>query len=119
MSQVAIADVVANTRLLYNQTVELLKASVLTALSTGGNITENVELAFQNMCDPFRDIATNYQFEKFCVDHLGCLVSVYSTYAVKVRVAIAVHLSVYLYMTLCNVLWYMYMYIYYYCRFLF
>ena len=81
VSQVAIADVVANTRLLCNQTIELLKARVLTAINTEGDVTENIELAFQSAFDPFRDIATNYLFEKFCMDHLGCLVSVYRIYA--------------------------------------
>jgi hypothetical protein len=29
--------------------------------------------------DQFKNIDTNYLFEKYCVDHLGCLVNTYIT----------------------------------------
>ena len=75
VSQVAIADVVTNCRLLCNHAVDYFKSHVVTALNASGQDSEDIQLALQEEYDPFKDIDTNYRFEKFCVDHLGCLVS--------------------------------------------
>ena len=81
VSQVAIADV-ANCRQLCNEAVDALKTDLLAALNAGGKSAECIELVLKQEYDPFRDIATNHRFEKFCVDHLGCLVSVYVAWCI-------------------------------------
>ena len=36
---------------------------------------ESLSLVLNKDYDAFQGIDTNYRFEKFCVEHLGCLVS--------------------------------------------
>ena len=52
-----------------------MKTSVLRALDASGERNEGIQTALQQDYDPFKNIDSNYLFEKFCVDHLGCLVS--------------------------------------------
>ena len=75
VSQVALTEVVSGCRLLCNQALIQLRADVTAALSS----PEEGVIAHLNLkedYDPFKNIDTNYLFEKYCVEHLGCLVSI-------------------------------------------
>ena len=75
VSQVAISEVISGCRLLCNQALDNLKGDVVKALKTSGDEEKQLSLVLNANYDPFENIDTNYLFEKFCVDHLGCLVS--------------------------------------------
>ena len=74
VSQVAIADIVSNCRLLCSQSVKHLKNNVTAVVSTSDSFNHDVQHVLQQEYDPFKIIDTNYSFERFCVDHLGLLV---------------------------------------------
>ena len=74
VSQVAISEVVSGCRSLCNEVVNELKSDVIATLSTNGPVQEDIALVLNKDFDPFKNIDTNYLFEKFCMDHLGCLV---------------------------------------------
>ena len=73
VSQVALLDVISCCRFLCKQALSMFKADVITAL---GNSFE-VAIAHIDLesYDQFKSIDTNYLFEKYCIDNLGCLVS--------------------------------------------
>ena len=75
VSQVTISKIVSRCRLLCNQAVNALNGNVITLLNRSGQMCEDLGLVLNKDADPFTNIDTNYLFEKFCVDHLGCLVS--------------------------------------------
>lgn len=72
VSQVAISEIVSCCKSLCNQAVNELKGDIIAALNPSG---QDISLVLNKDYDPFKNIDTNYLFEKFCVDHLGCLVS--------------------------------------------
>ena len=74
VSQVALLDVISCCRFLCKQALCSFKADVISAL---GNSFEGA-LAHINLegYDQFKNIDTNYLFEKYCIDNLGCLVSI-------------------------------------------
>ena len=74
VSQVAIAEIMSNCRLLCNQSVDHLKKSVYDVLNISEPLTQSVQSVLQQEYDPFKGIDTNYLFEKFCVDNLGLVV---------------------------------------------
>ena len=83
VSQVAIADVTTGCKTLCKQAVDMLKQGIETSLAKAGiNIESIPGLTDVLNCDPdpFVCVDTNYRFEKFCVENLGCLVSHVHTY---------------------------------------
>jgi len=70
VSQVALAEVISCCRSLCNTALTHLKTDLATALLNG----EDPNIAPENY-DPFKNVDMNYLFEKYCCDHLGCLVS--------------------------------------------
>ena len=75
VSQVAISEIVAGCRLLCSRALDNLKRDITTALQTNDPEGKELSVILNREYDPFQSIDTNYRFEKFCVDHLGCLVS--------------------------------------------
>ena len=71
VSQVALAEVISGCRLLCNHALNRLKMDI----AGGVDCSEDRLINFEDY-DPFKNIDTNYLFEKYCVQHLGCLVSV-------------------------------------------
>ena len=67
VSQVALTEVISGCRLLCNRALNQLKIDVV-------NSSDNSTIDLGDY-DPFKSIDTNYLFEKYCVEHLGCLVS--------------------------------------------
>lgn len=77
VSQVALTEVVSGCGLLCNLAFQQMKADMCKFLNcTEEGVTFHVDV---KVYDPFHNVDTNYLFEKYCVDHLGCLVS-YNTY---------------------------------------
>jgi len=75
VSQAAISEVVSCCRSVCNQAVNDLKSDIISALNKSGPEGEDLCLALNKDYDPFESIDTNYRFEKFCINNLGCLVS--------------------------------------------
>lgn len=67
VSQVALTEVISGCRLLCNRALNQLKIDVVNSSDNSA-----IDLGDYN---PFKSIDTNYLFEKYCVEHLGCLVS--------------------------------------------
>ena len=77
ISQVDISDVMNGCRTLCKQAVSRIKDGVKSSLASAGINCEDVPGLMDVLSDepdPFRCTDTNYRFEKFCVEHLGCLV---------------------------------------------
>ena len=78
VSQVAVADIVSNCRLLCSQSVKHLKNNVTAVVSTSDSFNHDVQHVLQQEYDPFKNIDTNYCFERFCVDLIGgCIIYMY------------------------------------------
>lgn len=77
ISQVAIAEIIQSCRSLCKQAVDEVKSEIVEALrkSGPGSESECLSTVLEKQYDPFENIDTNYLFEKFCVEHLGCNVS--------------------------------------------
>lgn len=78
ISQVAISDVTTGCKSLCKQAVDRVKEDVTAKLASAGINCDSVPGlvdVLNNDPDPFQCIDSNYRFEKFCVEHLGCLVS--------------------------------------------
>ena len=77
VSQVAISDVLAGCKSLCKQAADEIKEGVGTTLASAGISCESIPGltdVLDNDPDPFQSIDSNYLFEKFCIEHLGCLV---------------------------------------------
>ncbi len=61
--------------MLCSRALDNLKRDITTALQTNDPEGKELSIILNREYDPFQSIDTNYRFEKFCVDHLGCLVS--------------------------------------------
>lgn len=70
VSHIALAEVISCCQSLCNAALTHLKTDLDKAVESG----EDTNLALENY-DPFKGVDTNYLFEKYCIDHLGCLVS--------------------------------------------
>ncbi len=76
VSQVAISEAISFCKVLCEQVIEAFKEDVTCALGIGFEAEQpELETVLQKVYNPFEDIDSNYLFEKFCIDHLGCLVS--------------------------------------------
>ena len=78
ISQAAVADVMCGCKELCQQTSEALKDNVQHCLANVGIDLEQIpglSDVFDTDINPFHGIDTNHLFEKFCYEHLGCLVS--------------------------------------------
>ena len=77
ISQVAVADVIAGCKSLCKKSVEKLRYGVKEKLLQAGIDPETIDglddVLFEDP-DPFHEVNTNYQFEKFCADHFNYLV---------------------------------------------
>jgi hypothetical protein len=75
VSQVAIADIIAGCNSLCNQALKAkLKGDLV---NSGIDCTQLPGLADSVNVDLFENVKSNYLFEKFCMEHFGCLVSVH------------------------------------------
>ena len=78
ISQAAISDVINGCKTLCKQTADELKEGVRLSLASAGINIECVpgmSDVFAQDPDPFKGMDTTYLYEKFCIEHLGCLVS--------------------------------------------
>ena len=77
VSQAALGDVISSCRLLCTQALKSFRTDIVASLgsSVEGKISE-IDL---DCYDPFQHIDSNYLFEKFCTENLGCLVSSHCT----------------------------------------
>ena len=77
ISQVAVADVIAGCKSLCKKSVEKLRYGVKEKLLQAGIDPETIDglddVLFEDP-DPFHEVNTSYQFEKFCADHFNYLV---------------------------------------------
>ena len=66
----------SHCKVLCEQVVGAFKEDVMSVLGDGFE-AEHPELqtVLEKAYNPFEDIESNHLFEKFCIDHLGCLVS--------------------------------------------
>ena len=74
VSQAALTDVVSGCRMLCGQALNMLKRDVIAALGSSNEGTSTIAHINLEEYDQFKNIDTNYLFEKYCIDHLGCLV---------------------------------------------
>ena len=75
ISQAALSEVVSSCASLCNRAVDNLKHDFALALDSPSTEREDLSLLLTKDYNPFQNIDTVYRFEKFCTDHLGCLVS--------------------------------------------
>ncbi len=73
LSQVAVSDVTTGCKTLCKQATDGIKEGI--------KATPGLTDVLSNDPHPFQDIDTNYLFEKFCLEHLGVLVSLWSVHA--------------------------------------
>lgn len=77
VSQVAISEIVSSCRSICSRALDSLKHDIVTALKACEPEREvDLSLVLNKDYDVFQKIDTNYRFEKFCVEHLDCLVSI-------------------------------------------
>lgn len=60
--------------MLCGQALNMLKRDVMAALGSSNEGTSTIACINLEEYDQFKNIDTNYLFEKYCIDHLGCLV---------------------------------------------
>ena len=80
ISQIAIADVVDGCNSLCNQALKEYQMKIKSDLVSAGvncSIPPLIDSLSVNV-DLFKRVKNNYLFEKFCMEHFGCLVSSYS-----------------------------------------
>lgn len=79
VSQAVVSDAIDGCRTLCKETAHELKKSVRLSLASAGISVEGASgkahVLAQDL-DPFKGVDTNYLYEKFCIEHFGCLVSV-------------------------------------------
>lgn len=76
--QVAIADIIAGCNSLCNQALKEFQTKLKGDLVNAGiDCTQLPGLADSVNVDLFESVKSNYLFEKFCMEHFGCLVSVH------------------------------------------
>ena len=78
VSQVAIADVKTGCKTFCKHSVDKLKRDIERTLTNAGINPETIPGLTDVLNydpDPFVCVDTNYRFEKFCIENLGCLVS--------------------------------------------
>lgn len=74
VSQVALTDVVSGCRSICSQALNMLRRDVIAALGSSNEAASTIAHINLEDYDQFKNIDTNYLFEKYCIDHLGCLV---------------------------------------------
>lgn len=78
VSQAAVSDMIDGCKTLCKQTIDEFKEGVRLSLASAGIDIESVP-GMSNVLsrdpNPFQGIDTTYLYEKFCIEHLGCLVS--------------------------------------------
>ena len=78
ISQVAVSDVIDGCKALCKKTADKMKNTFQLSLAAADIALEDVPGMtdiFAQDPDPFRGVETNYLYEKFCIEHLGCVVS--------------------------------------------
>ena len=78
ISQVAVADLICGCKELCQQTSEIIEQGVQEHLVRVGIDFEQIQGlpdVFEANHNPFHGVDTNHMFEKFCIEHLGYLVS--------------------------------------------
>lgn len=75
ISQAAIGDVIRGCKSLYQRAIMAMKEKVLHHLAGAGVELPGLQDIFDAEYNPFNGIQTNHLFERFCIEHLGCLVS--------------------------------------------
>ena len=73
VSQAALADVISCCRHLCTQVLKSFRMDLIASL--GPSMEDKMFEINLESYDPFQQIDTNYLFEKFCRENLGCLVS--------------------------------------------
>lgn len=84
ISQAAINDVVSGCKSLCQHTIVAMKGKVLDHVAEAGIELPGLHDIIDTKYNPFDGIDTNYLFERFCVEHLGCLVSHAATSVINV-----------------------------------
>ena len=79
VSQIALTEIISSCRQLCSQAIDNLKMEVRAVLVDQPK-NDTIEQVLEKRYDPFHDIDTNYLFEKYCVQELGCLVSICELY---------------------------------------
>ena len=75
ISEAAIDDVISGCKSLCQHTIMAMKGKVLDHVAEAGIELPGLHDIIDTKYNPFDGIDTNYLFERFCVEHLGCLVS--------------------------------------------
>ena len=75
VSQAALVDVISCCRYLCTQVLKSYRTDIVASL--GSYVEDTISKISLESYDQFKDIDTNYLFEKCCTDNLGCLVSSY------------------------------------------
>ena len=75
ISQAAIDDVISGCKSLCQHTIMAMKGKVLDHVAEAGIELPGLHDIIDTKYNPFDGIDTNYLFERFCVEHLGYLVS--------------------------------------------
>ena len=75
ISQAAISDVISGCKNLCQRTITDIKEKVVDHVAEDGIELPGLCDIFDADFNPFDGIDTNHLFEKFCTEHLGCLVS--------------------------------------------
>ena len=89
LSQVALDDVVAECRTLFQQTIERVKTRVTDKLTADGHDDidiEGLETVFEEVVDPFAGLDTLYKQEKYFREKLGLIVSNRNCLTIKCQV---------------------------------
>ena len=75
ISQAAITDVISGCKSLCQHTIMTIKGKVQDQLVEAGIELPGFSDIFDADYNPFCGVDTNHLFEKYCIEHLGCLVS--------------------------------------------
>ena len=79
VSQVAIADIIVGCNTLCNQALKEFQTKLRSDIMNAGiECSQLPSLADSVNIDLFESVKSNYLFEKFCMEHFGCLVSAYN-----------------------------------------
>ena len=94
VSQVAVKEVIESFRDIWKRSITQVKQNLEMALSMSTDnksISEQIQLAIDNVSDPFSGIDTAYLREKFYKDHFGYLVSLYTVSDVHLIIIILIY----------------------------
>lgn len=75
ISQAALTDVITGCKDLCQHTIMAIKEKIEHRLVETGVELPGLFDIFDADCNPFYGVHTNHLLERFCIDHLGCLVS--------------------------------------------